>query len=101
MSHAKQLIFWKRLQITLLLTVVTTGVLWFSLLWSYVQTRPRAPQPWSGTVIPLHSHGVTVYVTPAEKRKLQLAFYSAATLGLSIVLIHFWKEPFKSDTADH
>jgi hypothetical protein len=97
MPHANQLIFWKRLQTVLLLIVVSTSILWFSLFWSYVQTRPSTPQPRSGNLIPLHSHGVTVYITSEERFKLQLAFYPASILGLTMFLIHFWKEPYKRD----
>jgi hypothetical protein len=100
MLGVHQQMFWKRLQITLLLITLSTSIVWLSLFWHCVQTRPRTPQPLSGNVIPLHSHGVTVYVTTGDRFKLRLSFYSAATLGLTMVLIHLWKEPFKADNID-
>jgi hypothetical protein len=70
-------------------------VLWFSLWWAYVETRPRTMQISSGNVVPLHSHGVVVYITKRDEHTLETFLYVAFTLGIVMVVIHIIKQPFK------
>jgi hypothetical protein len=49
----------------------------------------------SGNVVPLHSHGVTVYLTTSDKHALEIFHYIAFTSAIAAVVIHLVKEPFK------
>ncbi len=87
--------FWKRLQVTLFIGGLAASLCWYSLWEHYVKTRPRTIQSETDRVIPLRSHGLVVYLTKNEDRKLTLFYSIGCVLGLSIVAIHLLKEPFK------
>jgi hypothetical protein len=88
-------VFWKRLQVILFIIGLAFGIAWYSLWDHYVRTRPATVQSESGRVIPLHSHGLVVYLTRSEQQKLHFTYYAGFVAGILIVLIHVVKEPFK------
>ena len=88
-------LFWKRLQVALFILTLATGAAWYSLWEHYVQTRPRIMQSAVGRVIPLHSHGLVVYLTKDEQDWLTLIYFTGSVLALSVVVIHIFKTPFK------
>lgn len=61
----------------------------------YLYTMPRFPVPEQDRVVPRGIHGLTVYQTPEEDRKLNLMEYSSVGifvvgLGLSVVYLEKW-----------
>ena len=84
-----------RLQVALFILTLATGAAWYSLWEHYVQTRPRIMQSAVGRVIPLHSHGLVVYLTKDEQDWLTLIYFTGSVLALSVVVIHIFKTPFK------
>jgi hypothetical protein len=90
-------LFWKRLQVVILISGIITANIWFSLRWQYMETRPNVMQPASGNVFPLHSGGLVVYITKTDKHRLEILYYGGGLFGLSLLLIHFLKRPFETD----
>ncbi|HXR38424.1 MAG TPA: hypothetical protein VN776_05005 [Terracidiphilus sp.] len=61
----------------------------------YLDTMPRWPSPQELRTVPRNIHGIVVYQTEAEDRKLNLIEYSSvgvfvAGLGLSLVYLERW-----------
>src|SRR2546430_2567403 len=83
---------WTYLQVALLVCTLTIGSSEYSLWEHYVVTRPRARQVEAGRTIPLVSHGVVVYLTQNEKRRLTLFTYVGNGIGLVFVLFSIWKQ---------
>ena len=80
-------VFWKRLTIGIVAAWMAVGMAWFSLWDHYVRTRPREMQIALGRVIPLHSHGVVVYLTEDERRRLSFLNHTAEALAVPFVLL--------------
>jgi hypothetical protein len=62
---------------------------------TYLDVMPRLPDPATMRIIPRMIHGVTVYQTRGEDRKLDLLEYSSVTLfliglGLGLVYLRRW-----------
>jgi len=83
---------WTYLQVGLLVCTLAIGLSEYSLWEHYVVTRPRARQVEAGRTIPLVSHGVVVYLTQNEKRRLTLLTYVGNGIGLVFVLFSIWKQ---------
>jgi hypothetical protein len=66
---------------------MAVGMAWFSLWDHYVSTRPREMQSASGRVIPLHSHGVVVYLTEDERKRLTFLNHTTETLAVCFLLL--------------
>jgi hypothetical protein len=94
-TEDRKVLFWKRLEAAFFIVGLAASAAWFSLWWAYVEIRPRKIQISSGNVVPLHSHGVVVYLTPSDKHTLQVLYYIGFTSGIAAVVIHLVKEPFK------
>jgi hypothetical protein len=88
-------LFWKRLQVTLFMFGLAVSIVWFSLRWQYMETRPKTIQTASGSIFPLHGGGLVVYLKKSEKHTLEILYYVGGCFGLSVVLIHFLKRPFE------
>lgn len=61
----------------------------------YLVTLPRTPDPDALRMVPRNIHGVVVYQTPDEDRKLTLMEYSSVAvfvvgLGLGLVYLEQW-----------
>lgn len=61
----------------------------------YLDTLPRIPDPFEMRMTPRLIHGVTVYQTAAEARRLDITEYASTTtfligLGLSLVYLRKW-----------
>lgn len=61
----------------------------------YLDTMPRWPSPKALRTVPRNIHGIVVYQTAAEDRKLDLIEYSSvgifvAGLGLGLVYLEKW-----------
>lgn len=77
---------------------LSVSMVWFSLRWQYMETRPKAMQTASGNIFPLHGGGLVVYLTKDEKHRLEILYYVGGCFGLSIVSIHLFKRPFETGT---
>ena len=95
MIEERSLLLWKRLEATFSILALAASAVWFSLWWAYVEIRPRAMVIASGNVVPLHSHGVTVYLTASDKHTLQIFHYVAFASAIAAVAIHLVKQPFR------
>ena len=63
----------------------------------YLDTMPRWPSPEELRTVPRNIHGIVVYQTAAENRKLNLMEYSSigvfiAGLGLGLLYLEKWSE---------
>jgi hypothetical protein len=61
----------------------------------YLDAMPRGPIQTEGRVVPREIHGIIVYQTPEENRKLNLIEYSSVGifvvgLGLGLVYLEKW-----------
>ena len=95
MTEERKLLSWKRFEATFSILALAASAVWFSLWWAYVEIRPRTIQIASGNVVPLHSHGMTVYLTASDKHTLQIFLYLAFASAMAAVVIHLVKQPFK------
>ena len=100
MSNQRQKLFWKSLLIVFFVLGNAVGIVWFSLRWQYMETRPKTLQVASGNIFPLHGGGLVVYLTKGEKHNLEILYYGGGILGLSIVLIHLLQRPFEAKGSD-
>jgi hypothetical protein len=81
------LVLWKRLTIGFVIVWMAVGMMWFSLWEHYVSTRPREMQSASGRVIPLHSHGLVVYLTQDERNRLRFLNRTAEAFAVVFLLL--------------
>jgi hypothetical protein len=88
-------VFWKRLQVVLSITALAGSIAWYSLWDHYVRTRPATMNSEAGRVIPLHSHGLVVYLTTSERQKLRFTNYAATVAAILAVLIYVAKDHAK------
>ncbi len=61
----------------------------------YLDAMPRGPMLDDGRIVPREIHGIVVYQTPAENRRLNLIEYSSVGvfvigLGLGLVYLEKW-----------
>ncbi len=61
----------------------------------YLDAMPRGPVLEDGRIVPREIHGIVVYQTPAEDRKLNLIEYSSVGifvfgLGLGLIYLEKW-----------
>ena len=84
--------FWTYVQVVLLVCTLSIGLSWYSLWEHYVATRPRSKDAQVGRVIPLVSHGIVVYLTQEEQRKLKVLDSVGTGVGLTFVLFSVWKQ---------
>lgn len=96
MSNSGQKLSWKRLEVMLLILGTAVSIVWFSLRWQYMETRPKTMQTASGNVFPLHGGGLVVYLTKSDKKRLEILYYLGGCFGLSMILIHLFKCPFET-----
>ena len=95
MAPKQKRALWTRLQLILFVMVTAASICWFSLWWHYVATRPRSPEASEGRIIPLHSHGVTVYLNNDEKQRLAGLYCTGSASGLGIFVIELVKRMTK------
>jgi hypothetical protein len=58
------------------------------------RVMPTHPDPQTGFVIPMISHGQTIYISWAYDFAFTLLAWVGATLFLAAVIIDFYKDPF-------
>jgi uncharacterized membrane-anchored protein YitT (DUF2179 family) len=71
----------------------------------YLDTMPRWPVLEDGRTVPRGIHGIVVYQTPEEDRKLNLIEYSSVGvflvgLGLGLVFLEKWGSAQSSDAEE-
>jgi hypothetical protein len=73
----------------------------------YLDTMPRWPAPSELRIVPRNIHGIVVYQTPQEDRRLDLAEYSSVgvfLVGLTLGLVYLEKwgarQAVRSDVED-
>jgi hypothetical protein len=95
-SNNRHELFWKTLLVMFFILGQALAIVWFSLRWQYMETRPKTMQIASGNIFPLHGGGLVVYLTKSEKHRLEILYYGGGGLGLSIILILLFKRPFEA-----
>ena len=91
----KQLRMLKAVSLTLLLPGLAGLIVSAMISLHYLDTMPRWPSPEELRTVPRNIHGIVVYQTAAEDKKLDLMEYSSVGvfvlgLGLGIVYLEKW-----------
>ena len=70
------------------------GVCWSTTIWyQYADNLPRSPNPVTGSIYPLNTHGIVVYQTLKERSHLdnwEHWSWGIAIFGFVLGLIHQW-----------
>jgi hypothetical protein len=88
-------LFWRRLEIVLGVVSLVLWIGWYWLWMRYSQTRPPSPDPVTGRIYLLDTHGSLVYLISTERFRLYLLQGSAALSFIAAALLDIAKHPFR------
>jgi len=91
----KQLARLKVIALTLMLPGLAGLIVSAMISGHYLDTMPRWPSPQELRIVPRNIHGIVVYQTAAEDRRLNIVEYSSvgvflAGLGLGLLYLEKW-----------